>query len=245
MTELVAEDVQRALRAVADPSRASVQMRFFKAGPGEYGEGDVFIGVQVPVQRKVAKTFESLPTDECARLLASEVHEDRLTALLVLVRRMQRARGKDADAVKRAVYRCFIANRARVNNWDLVDTSAEHIVGPFAIEGSKERAFVDELSRAESLWDRRIAMMSTFYFIKRGDFSWALEVAARLLEDEEDLLHKASGWMLREIGGRGGLVELRAFLRAHAAVMPRTMLRYAIEKLPEAERKKWLAVKRA
>lgn len=245
MTEHVAEDVQRALRAVADPSRAAAQMRFFKAGPGEYGEGDLFIGVSVPAQRKIAKTFESLATDECARLLASEVHEDRLTALLVLVRRMQRARGADADAVKRAVYRCFVANRARVNNWDLVDSSAEHIVGPLAIEGSKERAFVDKLSRAASLWDRRIAMMSTFYFIKRGDFSWALEVAARLLEDEEDLVHKASGWMLREIGGRGGLVELRAFLRAHAAVMPRTMLRYAIEKLPDAERKTWLAVKRA
>lgn len=244
MADLRAEDVQRALRAIANPSQAAVQQRFFKAGPGEYAEGDVFIGVKVPEQRKLAKQFEALSIEECGRLLDSEVHEDRLTALLVLVRRTQRAKGPDADAVQRAVYRCFIERRARVNNWDLVDSSAEHIVGPIAIERSKERAFVDKLAASTSLWDRRIAMLSTFYSIKRGDFAWGIAVATRLLGDDHDLIHKASGWMLREIGGRGGLDELRAFLREHAASMPRTMLRYAIEKLPESERKRWLTVKR-
>ncbi len=235
--------VQRALREIATDERAAVQARFFKTGRGEYGEGDVFIGVKVPEQRVIAKRFDALSVEECARLLASETHEDRLTALLIWVRQFQRARGPDAQSARDRVYRGYLDNIDRVNNWDLVDSSAEHIVGVTAITDKRALAMIHKLSRSKSLWHRRIAVLSSFAWIKRGDASLTIELAERLIEDPHDLMHKAIGWMLREVAKHVAVDALRAFLEAHAADMPRTMLRYAIEKLPERERKQWLSRK--
>lgn len=222
------------LRAAANPDDALFLQRYFKTGPGEYGEGDVFIGIRVPVIRKIAAAHKDLPLDDTLDLLRSPIHEDRMVALMILVRQM---RSKDHD-VRRAIYEAYLANTRYINNWDLVDTSAEYIVGAWLQERS--RAPLRRLARSKSLWERRIAVLSTFHFIKLGEYDEALRIAGMLLGDREDLIHKATGWMLREIGNRDGDVE-REFLRIHYRSMPRTMLRYAIEKFPEAERKRWMA----
>lgn len=222
------------LRAAANPDDALFLQRYFKTGPGEYGEGDVFIGIRVPVIRKIAAAHKDLPLDDTLDLLRSPIHEDRMVALMILVRQM---RSKDND-VRRAIYEAYLANTRYINNWDLVDTSAEYIVGAWLQERS--RAPLRRLARSKSLWERRIAVLSTFHFIKLGEYDEALRIAGMLLGDREDLIHKATGWMLREIGNRDGDVE-REFLRIHYRSMPRTMLRYAIEKFPEAERKRWMA----
>ncbi len=222
------------LRAAANPDDALFLQRYFKTGPGEYGEGDVFIGIRVPVIRKIAAAHKDLPLDDTLDLLRSPIHEDRMVALMILVRQM---RSKDHE-VRRAIYEAYLANTRYINNWDLVDTSAEYIVGAWLQERS--RAPLRRLARSKSLWERRIAVLSTFHFIKLGEYDEALRIAGMLLGDREDLIHKATGWMLREIGNRDGDVE-REFLRIHYRSMPRTMLRYAIEKFPEAERKRWMA----
>lgn len=235
-------ELRESLRAHASPARAATSSRYFKTGPGEYGEGDVFIGVTVPDCRAVAKRFRSLTLSEVKRLLASEVHEERLVALLVLVEQSRSAK-KDL-AAREAIFRLYLASLQRINNWDLVDLSAPDLVGGYLVEGG-DRALLDGLAASRHLWSRRVAMLACFAFIRRGESADALRLAERLVDDEHDLMHKAVGWMLREVGKRVGLEPLRAFLERHAATMPRTMLRYAIEKLSDAERRRWAAARRA
>jgi 3-methyladenine DNA glycosylase AlkD len=230
-----AESVQQALADLADPAIAEHSQRFFKTGPGEYGEGDQFRGIRVPVQRTVARQFDRLPLDEAGRLLRSPFHEDRLTALLILVRQFGR---KGVD--RQTIYDLYLRNTAFINNWDLVDSSAPQIVGSFLADNP--RAILDELACSDSLWERRIAIMATMHFIKQGQFDDTLRLARVLLDDREDLIHKAVGWMLREVGNRDLAVE-EAFLAETYQTMPRTMLRYAIERFPEDKRKAYLAEK--
>ena len=233
LTKISLPNLRSHLQTLASPADAKFAQRFFKTAPGEYGAGDQFIGIRVPVLRKLAKEFRALPLPEVTALLHSPIHEERLLALLILVDGYARA-----DAAGRAkIYALYLKHLDRVNNWDLVDTSAPYIVGPQLAERSREILF--RLARAKNLWHRRVAMLATFHFIRQNDFADALRLAELLRDDEHDLMHKAVGWMLREIGKRDVAV-LKNFLQQHAAVMPRTMLRYAIEKLPERERQRYL-----
>jgi 3-methyladenine DNA glycosylase AlkD len=225
--------IQQELSALADPERAAQLQWFFKTGPGEYGEGDRFRGIRVPLLRKLAKKYQDTPVEQALHLLRDPFHEDRMVALLILVHAF--ARGDEAK--RRRIYEAYLAHTAYINNWDLVDTSAEHIVGAYLWE--RERAPLYELACSERLWERRIAIMATFHFIKRGEFEETLRLAEALLHDRADLIHKAVGWMLREVGERDRVVEER-FLQEHYHSMPRTMLRYAIEKFPEEERQGYL-----
>lgn len=227
-------DVQAALREIADPTIAEHSRRFFKTGPGEYGEGDRFLGIGVPEIRKIARRFDKLSLPETERLLRSAFHEERLCALVILVNKSKKS---DADALE-AIYDLYLDNTEYVNNWDLVDTSAEHIVGRYLID--KDRTILYELAKSNVLWERRIAIMSTFYFIKNDEFSDTIKLAELLVRDEHDLIHKAVGWMLREVGKRNTEAE-ESFLNQHLPNMPRTMLRYAIEKFPENKRQKYLS----
>ncbi len=230
--------VVRSLRARSDPSIAARSQRFFRTGPGEYGAGDRFLGIRVPAVRAEAKQWGHLALPQVAELLDSPCHEARLCAALILV-----ARFAKADAAGRArVFALYLKKRDRINNWDLVDTSAPQIIGGFLLE-REERGVLDDLAGSSSLWDRRIAIMATFAFIRCGQFADTLRLAERLLGDREDLIHKAVGWMLREIGNRDRATE-RAYLQARGAQMPRTMLRYAIETFPETERQHFLRMPR-
>jgi 3-methyladenine DNA glycosylase AlkD len=231
-----ADEVRKALRALGSPEKAAQLARFFKTGPGEYGEGDRFLGVRVPQQRALVRRFPGLPLAEAVALLRGGLHEERLTALLFLVRTFQKARD---DEGREAVVRAYLANLRWVDNWDLVDSSAPYLLGPWLLR--RDRALLWKLARSKVLWQRRVAVLSTFRFIVEGESRGTLALAAALLGDGEDLMHKAVGWMLREVGKRVSLADLRGFLGQHAARMPRTMLRYAIERLPEAERKRWMA----
>jgi 3-methyladenine DNA glycosylase AlkD len=229
-----ARQASRALRALADPAKAAFAAGYFKTRKGEYGEGDRFLGIPVPAVRAVAQQYGDLPLAECLALLDSRFNEERLLALLILV-----AQYRSGDPVTRVgIYRAYLAARAQVNNWNLVDSSAPYILGSHLRQ--RPRQLLDRLAASRSLWDRRIAVLATFAFIREGDYSTALRLAARLLQDPEELMHKACGWMLREVGKRDR-EALEGFLRRHHANMPRTMLRYAIERLPEARRRAWLA----
>lgn len=222
------------LNSLADPERARHSQRYFKTGPGEYGEGDKFLGLRVPVVRQAVKKYAAASLDTAAELLESEFHEVRLFALLLLVARF----GKSDAAGQEKIYRLYLRHTRHINNWDLVDSSAPYIVGGYLHD--KERSILYPLAKSKSLWERRIAVMATFWFIRDGEFDDALRIATLLLNDPEDLIHKAVGWMLREIGKRDTASET-AFLKAHCRNMPRTMLRYAIEKFTPAERQKYLA----
>ncbi len=226
--------LRRALRASADPRRALNYRRFFKTGPGQYGEGDQFLGVKVPAIRQLAGPGATLTIDTLARFLRSKWHEERMLALLALVERFRRAR----DAERERIYRAYLASTRYINNWDLVDATAEHIVG--AWHWDRDRRPLRRMTRSKSLWERRIAIIATFHFIKRGAPDETLRLARALLGDEHDLIHKAVGWMLREVGKRCDRTLLLGFLDAHHARMPRTMLRYAIEHLPQPQRKHYL-----
>ena len=221
------------LRAAGAPDDARFLQRFFKTGPGEYAEGDVFIGVRVPVVRRLALQADALPLADVLRLLASRIHEERLLALVSMTRRF--ARGD--EIVRREVYDAYLAHRDRINNWDLVDVSAPNIMGVWLL--NHPRGILDALVESPVLWDRRIAVLATFSLLRACPFDDTVRLCTRLLGDPEDLMHKACGWMLRECGKRD-LGVLRAFLRAHVSAMPRTMLRYAIEKLSPEERSEWL-----
>ena len=234
---LTLSHLQRDLKRLSNPAKAAFFPRFFKTGPGEYGEGDKFRGVTVPAQRKLARAYRNLPLADAEKLLDSEFHEDRLTALFLLI---QHYRKGDA-AQKERIHRLYLRKWKRVNNWDLVDSSAEHLVGAHLY--GKDSAFLIRWAKSRELWQRRIAMIACYHHIKKEDFRLPLKIAALLLRDEEDLIHKAVGWMLREIGNRDSAAE-RKFLDRHAAVMPRTMLRYAIGKFPEKERKKYLSAEK-
>jgi 3-methyladenine DNA glycosylase AlkD len=231
-----ARTVHRRLEPLADPARAAGVARFFKTGPGEYGEGDQFLGIRVPDLRKVAREFRDLPLSDVTRLLASPWHEERLVALLILVR--QYATGTPSR--REAIYRLYMKHLHCINNWDLVDASAEHIVGAHLYAG--RRVPLRRMARSPNVWERRIAMIATFHHIKRGRFAEPLRVAGWLLNDPHDLIHKAAGWMLREIGKRNLEAEER-FLARHAAHMPRTMLRYALEGFSERRRRRYLAAR--
>ena len=232
-----ATDVMTALDEVASVDDAESTQRFFKTGQGQYGQGDVFIGVRVPQARGVAKAFGGLPLAEIDEMLDSRVHEYRLTGLILLNAEFERAsapRTRDDDERERiAAFYLAAVRRGRVNNWDLVDTSAEYVLGEYLFD--RPRFILFELAESDNLWWRRVAVLSTFAFIKRGDASTTLELAALLLNDREDLMHKAVGWMLREVGKRVDRSLLVGFLDEHAAEMPRTMLSYATEHLePDA-----------
>jgi 3-methyladenine DNA glycosylase AlkD len=222
--------LRRRLAALADPKDAAFLQRFFKTGPGEYAEGDRFLGIRVPVSRAVAREFRGLPLDDVLTLLRSPLHEERLVALVL----MTHAYAKGDAATRERVYRAYLANTKHINNWDLVDISAPGIVGAH-LHGRDTRP-LDRLARSRSLWERRIAIVATQELIRRGDFAPTLRIAETLLDDDHDLIHKAVGWMLREVGKRDQATA-DAFLDRHCRVMPRTMLRYAIEKLPERRRR--------
>lgn len=230
-----ADDVRAALADAANPADAAHLQRFFKTGPGEYGEGDVFLGVRVPATRAIVKRFRGLPFDEIDALLDSPVHEHRLAGLLLLV---DASRRDPEQAVER--YLAAI-RRGRVNNWDLVDSSAEYLLGAWLYD--RDRALLDDLAASADLWERRVAVLATFAFLKRGDASTTLRLAERLLGDREDLMHKAVGWMLREVGKRVSRSALTGFLDEHAARMPRTMLSYATEHLTAEERARYRALR--
>lgn len=233
---LTAQAAQERLQVLASPDDAKLLARFFKTGPGQYGEGDIFLGVRVPAVRKIAKEFRDLPTDEVVTLLHSEIHEVRLLALVILVGQFERK-----VSLRRQIYHLYLKNTRHINNWDLVDVSAPQIVGGWLVD--KSRKPLDRMARSSELWRRRIAILATFWFIRQGDFADTLQIAAMLLEDCEDLIHKAAGWMLREVGKRD-LPALESFLDVHCRAMPRTMLRYAIERLPEKKRQAYMVAGR-
>ena len=227
------QKIKKRLKQLANKEKAEVLQRFFKTGPGEYGEGDVFIGVKVPDLRKVAKVFQDIATEDVIVLLESAIHEERLLALLILVRKYV----KGNETAKKRIYRLYLKKTKFINNWDLVDVTAHHIVGDYLMDKNKAPLF--RLAKSEDLWERRIAILASFYFIKHGKYEETLKIARILLTDSEDLIHKAVGWMLREIGKRDMILE-EMFLQKHYKEMPRTMLRYAIEKFPEPKRQKYL-----
>lgn len=226
----------RDLLALADKKKAAFFPSFFKTGKGQYGEGDVFIGVTVPQTRSIAKKYRKLSLKEIDRLLKDKRHEVRLCVLLVLVDQFQRAEGID----RKMIYHFYLDHLKRVNNWDLVDLSCYKIVGAYLLD--KDRTILRKMARSKHLWTERVAIVSTFAFIRKGELRDTFEIAEILLEHPHDLLHKAVGWMLREAGKRNE-VALKRFLDENAMVMPRTMLRYAIEKFDERERKRYLALK--
>jgi 3-methyladenine DNA glycosylase AlkD len=226
--------IHRRMKALGRPSDAALLQRFFKTGAGQYGAGDRFLGIRVPMLRKLAREYQEVSLRNVAALLKSPWHEERLLALLILVR--QYARG---DAARRdAIYRLYMSNTFRINNWDLVDCSAEHIVGAHLHDG--DGSGLRRLAKSNLLWERRIAIIATFQYIKRRQFDTTLSVARLLLDDPHDLIDKAVGWMLREVGKRDRAVE-EEFLRRYAGRMRRTMLRYAIERFPPVLRRRYLA----
>ncbi len=228
-----AKSIRKRLLELADRKHAAVSQKFFKTGPGEYAEGDIFLGIKVPVLRALAKEYLDLSLTGLHSILKSKYHEERLLALLIMVGQF----GKGDSEKKQHLYDLYLDNTRFINNWDLVDLSADKIVGPFLMNRSRSPLYV--LTRSDMLWERRIAIMSTFHFIKNNDYSDTLKIAQFLLSDPEDLIHKAVGWMLREIGKRHLPTEER-FLKKHYQKMPRTMLRYAIEKFPEPRRRQYL-----
>jgi 3-methyladenine DNA glycosylase AlkD len=229
--------LQAELEKLANPDLAIFAQRFFRTAPGEYGYGDKFRGIRVPEIKKLVSKHAVLPFGETKNLLRSEFHEDRLLALMILVRQF----AKGDELVRTRIYELYLKNMDAVNNWDLVDSSAPYIVGPHLLD--KDRQPLHRLARSINLWQRRIAIIATSHFIRNNDFADTLAISEVLLVDREDLIHKAVGWMLREVGKRDLEIEL-AFLEKHAGKMPRTMLRYAIEKFPESQRKDWLVSSR-
>lgn len=228
-----AKIVQRHLRSLSNPEFSKRSLRFFKTGVGDYGEGDDFLGIRVPVLRAEVKRFASLPLGEVAVLLRSSFHEERMFALLLLVYQFVRS----DDDNQSSIYDFYLSNTQYINNWDLVDCSAYKIVGVYLLNRSRKP--LHKLAKSSVLWERRIAIISTLHFIKHDDFSDTLKLSKILLHDEEDLMQKAVGWMLREVGNRDRRAE-EEFLQQHYKVMPRTMLRYAIEKFPEKKRQLYL-----
>jgi 3-methyladenine DNA glycosylase AlkD len=230
-----AADVRKELKSMAEPEKAAILQRFFKTGPSQYGEGDIFIGVMVPQSRRVAKKFNELPLGEVRTLIYSRVHEERLVALLILAWRYSSA---SSSREKEEIVKFYLDHIKRVNNWDLVDLSAPNILGAHLVDRDGRRRLLYRLAGSENVWERRIAIVATHHFIRNGDFSDTLKIAEMLLQDRHDLIHKAAGWMLREVGKRDAAAQ-EAFLEKHWSVMPRMMLRYAIERLPESKRRRY------
>src|SRR3989344_4326457 len=228
--------LQNEFKLLADAERALISQRFFKTGPGQYGEGDIFVGLTVPQMRLLAKKYHNLSLMDIEKLLRSKIHEVRFLALVILVNQFKKADEK----IQEQIYNFYLKHTKHINNWDLVDTSAAYIVGPFL--QNKDKTILTKLAHSKNLWERRIALLSTFHYIKQGEADETFRIAELLLADKHDLIHKAVGWMLREMGKRSS-PALRKFLDKNAKDMPRTALRYAIEKFPERERLKYLRLK--
>lgn len=227
-----AKTIEKELSKYANKDKAKILQGFFKTGKGQYGEGDVFIGVKVPESRTVAKKFKDAPFSEVKKLLQSKVHEHRLTALLLLVHNFELTHDKK-------IVDYYLANTKYVNNWDLVDLTSHKILGEYLIDKKKERKVLYELSKSKNMWERRIAIVSCFAFIRQGDLNDAYKLAEQYLTEQHDLMHKATGWVLRECGKKDQ-PRLEKFLDKHVKKMPRTMLRYAIERFEEKKRKEYL-----
>jgi 3-methyladenine DNA glycosylase AlkD len=225
--------IKEALRRLQDKKKAKVLRGFFKTGIGEYAEGDIFLGVTVPVLRKLAGKFKGIELKSAVELLKSSIHEERLLALLILILKYRGSNEKN----KKRICNIYLKNTRYINNWDLVDVTAKHIVGDYLRD--KDKRVLYELAKSKDLWDRRIAILSTFHFIENNQFDDTLKIAKLLLSDKHDLIHKAVGWMLREVGKRNFAAEER-FLDKHHKHMPRTALRYAIERFPESKRRRYL-----
>jgi len=230
---MIMEDILREIKKHEDKEKAKVLLRFFKTGKGEYGEGDVFLGIIVPEQRAIAREFKDISFSEAQKLLDSKIHEHRMIALMILIEKYKKA----DEAGKEKIFKLYLKNTKNINNWDLVDLSCPQIVGDFLL--SRDRSILYSLAKSKNLWERRIAIISTFAFIRNDQFGDTFKIAEILLEDEHDLLHKAVGWMLREIGKRDEKKE-KEFIAKHCTDMPRTMLRYSIERFPEKDRKRYL-----
>lgn len=228
------QELKKDIQSLASPEKAVILQRFFKTGKGQYSEGDIFLGIVVPEQRKLAKKYyQELDLDDVQVLLNSKIHEERLIALLILVLKYE----KGDELLKEKVVKFYLKNTKNINNWDLVDLSAEKIVGAFFLNKDfADKTIIYELAKSDNLWERRIAMLTTFQFIKNKKLEDALKIAEILLNDKHDLIQKAVGWMLREIGKRDLEAE-EEFLQKHYKTMPRTMLRYAIERLDEEKRR--------
>lgn len=222
--------LKKELKQLANPEKAKIYQRFFKTGRGEYGEGDIFIGLTVPQSRQIAKKYFNLPLEDIKILLESEIHEERLIAILLLVHLYQTTKGEK-------IIDFYLSHTKKINNWDLVDLSADKILGAYLLD--KDRKILYKLAKSDNLWEKRISIISTFHFIKNNQFQDTLKIAKLLLNDKHDLMHKAVGWMLREVGKRDQKTE-EQFLKKHYKHMPRTMLRYAIERFPEKKRKNYL-----
>lgn len=226
------ENIRKDLERLSDKEYAARLQKYFKAGKGEYGQGDKFLGIRVPDLRRLAKNTKNISISQAAELMKSSFHEERLFSLFVLVELFRKADDRD----KKKIYTLYMGNTKFINNWDLVDASAR-IVGAYLFARDKKPIYA--LAKSKNLWERRISIMSTSYFIMHDEFADTLKIAEMLLNDKEDLIHKAVGWLLREIGKKDTDLE-ESFLRKHYANMPRTMLRYAIEKFPDAKRKRYL-----
>lgn len=235
---ITAKNVEKKMRSLSSRQKAQHAQRFFKTGKGQYGEGDLFLGITVPTLRKLAKEFKEISLSENRKLLRSKWHEIRLIALIIWVNQYQKA-----DQLKqKEIFQLFMKNKKWINNWDLVDLSTPHITGHWLYE-TKNKKILFQLAKSKNLWDRRIAVISTFYHIRQNQFSEITQLCALLINDTEDLMHKACGWMLREMGKRNKSV-LVSFLEKNAVKMPRTMLRYSIEKMSVQEKQKFMNMKR-
>lgn len=224
--------IGKEIRRQANPTRAQISARFFKTKKGEYGEGDIFIGLTVPQCRILANQFSSLSLTQVKKLIASKIHEERMIGLLILVQRFEKG------VEKESIYNFYLNHMQFVNNWDLVDLSADKIVGEYLYK--KPHSILYKLLVSKNVWERRIAIIATFAFIKQGEYKPTLDIALKLIQDKHDLIQKAVGWMLREVGKKCSKAVLVNFLKQHAHIMPRTMLRYAIERFPERERQRFL-----
>lgn len=235
MTELA--QITKELKKEASPVQAAILQRFFKTAKGQYGAGDVFWGIKVPQTRKIALRHLSLDQKDISQLLKSKIHEFRLAALLILVAKYQRA---EARIEKRKIVAFYLKHTKHINNWDLVDLSVAKILGDYLLWEEKKTGILDNLAKSKNLWERRMAMIATYAFIQKGRAEEALTMAERLLKDEHDLMHKAVGWMLREVGKRVSRKKLTGFLDKHVKIMPRTTLRYALEHFTPSERESYL-----
>lgn len=221
------------LKEAADAERARILAWFFKTGKGEYGEGDKFLGITVPVQRKIARRYTGISLDAVAELMVSPVHEHRLVALMILVTKYKKANEREMETI----FKFYWKHRRRVNNWDLVDSSAPQILGAHLVRGGRD--LLDGMAVSKVIWERRMAMVATLTFIRLGEFNDTFRIAEKLLDDKHDLIHKAVGWMLREVSKRSERALVQ-FLETHYEAMPRTALRYAIERFPEERRRRML-----
>ena len=241
------ENLRRDLSYYKNKEKSKILARFFKTGSGQYGEGDIFIGVVVPDARKVAKKYIDISFTQLDELIQSKIHEERLVALFILVAKFQKASTRQDLVEKKEIYKFYLSHTKNINNWDLVDLSAPKILGEFLYQRQalkkSQRTVLFKLAKSKNLWEKRIAIISTFQFIYGGEYEWTFKITKILIKDKHDLIHKACGWMLREVGKRVSEEKLEEFLKENIKIMPRTMLRYAIERLPEVKRQYYLNFK--